>query len=645
MTGTFTPNRYAGTLTTGVSASLNHTVLLTNGKVLGIAGGNSAWILEPDRKGVYLSGSWRRIADCPIDMLYGAIWTTNDGRVVFYGGEYGTPSSGAVFNVKTETWSSISGTGHAPSGMGDDGRVILNGSYIQPNATSPTTASGITPGLQEEPIVLLPSGKLAGFDSGSALQTVFVISPNYSAEYIAAGTSSGDDTTTRTSFTSTLTGFSDNGWNGQVGAAKNWCSNKNENPNYEMGAAFWMHKIGKLCLIGGDGYIYTYDPTSSTLARPAAIGWDFPGVFGPRFRLGSIVSADNGRTIESIRTTGTFTFSYADTDVVENVVDNFISICNGSVGFSDPRRYISIIRTEGSSFVMLKLPTATGTYATKNTIAKTVTITGTMVLGLYGEQTTAITVATGNKIDWGVPFLYAQDAPATILPNGNVLFAAGATDRTIGFTLNNRWLTWDGSSSTATNVPGVFSGPSFACEIYPLPDGSYFVKSVDMSGNGNGAYFNNTNPTAPVGYYYHYIPDSTEATPIAGSRPSLTSFPPTVEPSQTVFISGTGLTGVNEGGYFGDDRTPRTNFPIIRFTRVSDGDVYFGRTYNFSYRGIAPGRASTCYCDVPSNIPAGSYNVHVITNGIPSASAISVTVKSSGQQEGTSPILINPYQR
>jgi hypothetical protein len=657
MTGTFTANRYAGTDTVGTMGGLAHSVLLTNGNVLIVGSGGFSWILEPDRKGIYLSGSWRRIADSPCDMLYGAVWTTNDGRVVFFGGEYG--AGAAVFNPKTETWTSLSnGLGHAPSGMGDDGRVIFHGQYIEPNATSFTSSAGLTPGSSEEPIVLLPSGKLAGFDAQSSAKTVFIISPNYPSAYTSSGTSSGDNSTVRIDYSATLTAFSDNNWNGQVGAGKNWCSNKNINPSYELGAAFWMNKIGKMGLIGGDGYIYTYDPTTSTLERPAAIGWREQSTSyflnTRRVQLGVVRSQDNGRTINSIRNSGSFTFSYDASS--NNDIDKFVAACNGS---SPNRPFISLILSEGNSFVMLKVPITSQPNTTIDTINKTVTISTAMYYGAYGAQENlsgtgagVLTVSTGTIIDATIPFCIAQDAPAAILPNGDVIFSATVPDYDVGFSYSSAWRKWDGTSSTTVNIESAsgsdysgFPRATFEKEIYPLPDGTYFVKGNGISDNGYSAYFNNRNPSAAVGYYCHYIPDSAEATPINGSRPTLTSFPPTVEPSETVFISGTTLTGVNEGGYFGDDRTPRSNYPIIRFTRVSDGDVYFGRTYNFSYRGIAPGRASTCYCDVPSNIPAGSYNVHVITNGIPSASAIAVTVKSSGQQQGTSPILINPYQR
>ena len=84
-------------------------------------------------------------------------------------------------------------------------------------------------------------------------------------------------------------------------------------------------------------------------------------------------------------------------------------------------------------------------------------------------------------------------------------------------------------------------------------------------------------------------------------------------------LRGTVLNGLNEGAAFGDDRQMNSNYPLVRMTN-SAGHVYYGRTYNWSSTGVMTGTniVSTEFM-VPENLPAGTYSLVVVANGISSA--------------------------
>jgi hypothetical protein len=83
-------------------------------------------------------------------------------------------------------------------------------------------------------------------------------------------------------------------------------------------------------------------------------------------------------------------------------------------------------------------------------------------------------------------------------------------------------------------------------------------------------------------------------------------------------LKGTQLTGMSEGASYGDDAEMSENYPIVRLTD-SSSNVYYARTYGWSSVGVQTGSATvTTRFQVPAGIPAGSYSLQVIANGIAS---------------------------
>ncbi len=89
-------------------------------------------------------------------------------------------------------------------------------------------------------------------------------------------------------------------------------------------------------------------------------------------------------------------------------------------------------------------------------------------------------------------------------------------------------------------------------------------------------------------------------------------------------LTGYRLNGINEGAAYTDDGQMNTNYPLIRYTNVSNGQVTYGAIGNWNNTGVeAPGDMSvavTATITVPPGLltPNSTYLVEVVTNGLAS---------------------------
>jgi hypothetical protein len=105
---------------------------------------------------------------------------------------------------------------------------------------------------------------------------------------------------------------------------------------------------------------------------------------------------------------------------------------------------------------------------------------------------------------------------------------------------------------------------------------------------------------------------------------------PTIIPASNAYLGGSKnnilygiqLNGLSENNAYGDDYQMPSNYPLIRFT--SGSTVWWGFTHDDSTHSIAPGTVSYTKFDLNPSMPPGTYQMQVVTNGIPSNS---VTVK------------------
>ncbi len=209
----------------------------------------------------------------------------------------------------------------------------------------------------------------------------------------------------------------------------------------------------------------------------------------------------------------------------------------------------------------------------------------------------------------------AADAPAALLPNGNVLVQAS---RGI-FSTPSRWYEVDRTTSAFTQVASPsysFAISSYYGEMLLLPTGE--VLQTEFSND--------------VRLY------TASGTYDPSWRPTITSAPSTVTPGSTYAISGTQFNGLSQGAAYGDDWQSASNYPLVRITNVATGHVFYARTHDHVPMGVATGgqTASTSF-DVPAGIETGASDLEVVANGIPSAPA-AVTVGSASPDFGkTSP--------
>lgn len=227
------------------------------------------------------------------------------------------------------------------------------------------------------------------------------------------------------------------------------------------------------------------------------------------------------------------------------------------------------------------------------------------------------------------------DGPAALEPNGKVLamLSPGL------FQGGCQFVEYDPVANVLTNTANPANCPSdssFVGHLMLLPTGQ--VMFTDFSGR-----VEIYTPAAGI---------------VPGVAPTITSVSSSINsPSVNNLLAGTQLNGLSEGNGYGDDYQGPTNYPLVRLVQVAaPNNVYYATTHGENTHSIAPGTIATTQFDVPAGIPAGSYDLFVVANGIAStavpvdiaagpdfslsASPASVSVVQGGSN--TSTITVNP---
>lgn len=194
------------------------------------------------------------------------------------------------------------------------------------------------------------------------------------------------------------------------------------------------------------------------------------------------------------------------------------------------------------------------------------------------------------------------DAPAALLPNGNILFGASA-----GFAQSPTHFFEFSLKNTISQVSDPLK--------YSSSLSDYFYNFLML-------------PTGQVLVTNFYQPEIYTPTgaAVASWAPIISSAPATVTRGTTYTISGKGLAGVTAGSYYGDDEQSATNFPLVRVVDTATGHVTYATSSSFSSLSIAPGVTGSFKFVLPTSAPAGAGTLYVVANGIASA-AKSITVK------------------
>lgn len=195
----------------------------------------------------------------------------------------------------------------------------------------------------------------------------------------------------------------------------------------------------------------------------------------------------------------------------------------------------------------------------------------------------------------------APDAPAAMMVNGKILCCLGPSA-----TYNGpcSFYEYDYTSDTFTQVTAPGGGSTynssapFGTSMLDLPDGT-----VLFVGGQNSTSL------------YIYTPDGT---PLPAGQPVINSITENTDGSYQ--LTGTNLNGISEGAAYGDDEQMAGNYPLVRMTNNTSGNVYYARTFNWNSTSVqASNRLVTTEFTLPQNLPAGTYSLVVTAVGNPSA--------------------------
>ncbi|HTZ69924.1 MAG TPA: hypothetical protein VMB71_04660 [Acetobacteraceae bacterium] len=195
------------------------------------------------------------------------------------------------------------------------------------------------------------------------------------------------------------------------------------------------------------------------------------------------------------------------------------------------------------------------------------------------------------------------DAPAALLPNGNILFAASA-----GYGGQPTHFFEFGTDNTITQV----SDPVDNSE----GSGAYYYNFLDLP---NGQVLS-TDFSKIMEVY------TPKGGAMPGLAPKILNVSDSLTPGATYKLTGEQLAGRSQGAYYGDDAQMATNYPIVAITNTATGDVFYGRTTRISSYSVAPHALSQASFTLPAGIETGASSLRVIANGIASK-PVAVTVQ------------------
>src|SRR5579863_2175713 len=203
------------------------------------------------------------------------------------------------------------------------------------------------------------------------------------------------------------------------------------------------------------------------------------------------------------------------------------------------------------------------------------------------------------------------DAPAAILPDGNVLI-----DVNPGYGNNPSTLyEFNGTGYVSIPQPAGLTGNTEGGRMLITPAGTVLLNHVGF----------------PEMWFY-----SPKGTYKAAWRPHICAgcYPANCYVGKTYTVKGTQFNGLTQGAAFGDDAQSATNYPLVQITNNATHHKLFARTHKFSTMGVATGAltTSTEFTILPTSdgTEFGDSTMVVIANGIPS-NTVGIVVKEQGQ--------------
>lgn len=198
----------------------------------------------------------------------------------------------------------------------------------------------------------------------------------------------------------------------------------------------------------------------------------------------------------------------------------------------------------------------------------------------------------------------ADDGSSALLPNGKILVEMRND-------VSCQFMEYDPSNNTIANTanpdecPGQRDIPSH--RLLLLPTGQVL--------------FSHASPSLEIytpapGYRQNAAPTISPLAQLVISRGTLSPY----------VIRGQQLNGLSQATMKDDDAQQATNYPLVQLTSVTTGEVWYARTHDDSSSSIAPNLVGYTKFNLNPAMPAGVFNLQVITNGIPS-NTLTVTVR------------------
>jgi hypothetical protein len=185
------------------------------------------------------------------------------------------------------------------------------------------------------------------------------------------------------------------------------------------------------------------------------------------------------------------------------------------------------------------------------------------------------------------------DGPAAVLPDGNVLMMASPGV----FQTGSEFFLWDGSNLNAIQGPPNASiDSSFHGHMIVLPTGQ--VLFTDLSSD--------------VEIY------TSSGNPYPGIAPTANIVSVSFNRGTTILLGGSRFNGYSQGSAYGDDFQDATNYPIVRFTNVASGHIFYARTHDHNTMALFGLIPSSTHVDIPANMETGLSYLEVVANGIAS---------------------------
>lgn len=213
--------------------------------------------------------------------------------------------------------------------------------------------------------------------------------------------------------------------------------------------------------------------------------------------------------------------------------------------------------------------------------------------GLKGTMSSAFSPA---KLGTG-------DNAGVLLPNGNVLFSATKVeDQAGGSPLT--FFEFNGTDYSLEPLPFALFDARFGLNLVGLPTGQ--ILCTDSA-------FGDINIYTPSDQTYD-----------PAWAPRISHYEEHVNPGKTYRIDGFLFNGMSQTASGSDDTQAPTNYPLVRITNKETGHVFYCRTHNHSFMGVAAiDKCVHTFFDVPTSwagypMEYGPSTIQVVANGIPS---------------------------